>query len=142
MQNLLRRGQGGRRIRRANHADGDGVAVIPALAYFGGLFLAVIFQPRKQNIQAVGKATADMRLSRQDWINLQMIFAPILRTLFLLVTPKEAIGCGPITALFAIKQILTGNACRTENLPFFFQLVQNSAGDAGPAGWWAMISGP
>ncbi len=39
--------------------------------------------------------TEDMRLTGEDWLHLIMIFGPILLILFLLVTPKEAIGCGP-----------------------------------------------
>ena len=60
-------------------------AVIPALAYFGCLFLSVVFQARKQGIQAVGELTADMKLTRDDWIHLIMIVAPILLILFLLI---------------------------------------------------------
>ncbi len=114
-------------------------AVIPAIAYFSCLFMTVIFQARKQGIEAVGDKTPDMMLTRQDKLNLVMIFAPILMILFLLVTPKEAIGCGPIAALMGIETIVQGDSCRAPNLPFFFQLVQNSAGDAGSAGWWAVM---
>lgn len=114
-------------------------AILPAAAYFGVLFLTVVFQARKQGIQPVGEKTPDMLLSRQDILNLVMIFAPILLILFLLITPKEAIGCGPIAALMGIETIVTGEACRAPDLPFMFQLVQNSAGDAGSAGWWACI---
>ncbi|AXS42005.1 TRAP transporter fused permease subunit [Breoghania sp. L-A4] len=112
-------------------------AVIPALAYFGCLFLSVVFQARKQGIQAVGDVSDDMRLTGADWLHLVMIVAPILLILFLLVTPKEAIGCGPIAALLGVETIIQNGACRTETLPWLFQLVQNSAGDAGSAGWWA-----
>ena len=114
-------------------------AIIPALAYFGCLFLTVVFQARKQGIEPVGAATEDMRLSRQDWLNLVMIFAPILLILVLLVTPKEAVGCGAFGALFGVTQIFENGNCRAEGLPFLFQLIQNSAGDAGSAGWWAVI---
>ncbi|MAM59921.1 MAG: C4-dicarboxylate ABC transporter [Maritimibacter sp.] len=114
-------------------------AIIPAAAYFGVLFLTVVFQARKQGIEAVGEKTPDMLLDRQDYLNLVMIFAPILLILFLLVTPKEAIGCGPLAAFMGIETIVTGDACRAPDLPFFFKMVQNSAGDAGSAGWWAVI---
>ncbi|WP_346891811.1 TRAP transporter fused permease subunit [uncultured Roseibium sp.] len=112
-------------------------AVIPALAYFGCLFLSVIFQARKQGIQAVGELTQDMKLTREDWLHLTMIVAPILLILFLLVTPKEAIGCGPIASLVGIDTIVQNGTCRATHLPWLFLLVQNSAGDAGSAGWWA-----
>ncbi|UOA29189.1 TRAP transporter fused permease subunit [Pseudosulfitobacter sp. DSM 107133] len=114
-------------------------AIIPSVAYFGCLFLTVVFQARKQKIEAVGDKTPDMMLNRQDLLNLVMIFGPILLILFLLVTPKEAIGCGPVAALFNIQTIATDTTCRAVDLPFLFQLVQNSAGDAGSAGWWAVF---
>jgi TRAP transporter 4TM/12TM fusion protein len=114
-------------------------AIIPAAAYFGVLFLTVVFQARKQGIEPVGEKTPDMLLNRQDYLNLVMIFAPILLILFLLVTPKEAIGCGPFAALLGIETIVAGDTCRAPDLPFFFKLVQNSAGDAGSAGWWAVM---
>jgi TRAP transporter 4TM/12TM fusion protein len=114
-------------------------AAIPAIAYFGALFLSAIFQSRKQGIEAIGEITADMRLNRDDKINLIMIFGPILLILFLLLTPKEAIGCGPISALFGVERIIEAGACRVETLPFLLQLLQNSAGDAGSAGWWAVM---
>lgn len=114
-------------------------ASLPALAYFGCLFLTVVFQARKQNIQAVGSEISDdMRLTREDMVNLIMIFAPILLILVLLITPKEAIGCGPLSGLWGVTQTMTANGCRATDLPWLLQLIQNSVGDAGSAGWWAM----
>jgi TRAP transporter 4TM/12TM fusion protein len=113
-------------------------ALIPALAYFGCLFLTVVFQARKQGIEPVGEATQDMRITREDMLHLVMILGPILLILFLLVTPKEAIGCGPISALIGIETVVTGQSCRAADLPFLLQIVQNSAGDASSAGWWAV----
>jgi TRAP transporter 4TM/12TM fusion protein len=112
-------------------------AALPALAYFGALFLTVVFQARKQGIQAVGEASDDMRLTREDKIHLLMIFAPILLILGLLLTPKEAVGCGPLAGLWGVTQIITETGCRAENLPWLLELIQNSVGDAGSAGWWA-----
>ena len=45
-------------------------AALPALAYFGALFLTVVFQARKLKIEAYGEITEDMLLSREDKINL------------------------------------------------------------------------
>ena len=114
-------------------------AIIPAIAYFGCLFLSVVFQARKQGITAIRELTDDMILDRQDKINLVMIFAPIALILVLLLTPKEQVGCGFIGSLFGVVQPLQGGACTADSLPWFFLLVQNSAGDAGSAGWWACI---
>jgi TRAP transporter 4TM/12TM fusion protein len=112
-------------------------AIIPSLAYFGCLFLSVVFQARKQNIELAGEVTDAMRLTGEDRLHFLMIVAPILLILFLLITPKEAIGCGPIAALMGIETVVLDGACRASDLPWLFKLVQNSAGDAGSAGWWA-----
>jgi TRAP transporter 4TM/12TM fusion protein len=110
-------------------------AILPAIAYFGCLFLTVVFQARKQGIQAIGEITEDMRLTRQDRLNLLMIFGPILLILILLLTPKEALSCGLVARLLGVET----EGCLGADLPWLLQLVQNSAGDAGSAGWWAVI---
>ncbi len=114
-------------------------AAIPAVAYFVCLFLSAVFQSRKQGLEAIGEITEDMILSRADKLNLVMIFAPILLILFLLLTPKEAVGCGIFGSLFGVQQTITDGACLATDLPWFFELLQNSAGDAGSAGWWAVF---
>ena len=114
-------------------------ATIPAIAYFFCMFLSAVFQSRKQGIEAIGVVTEDMVLSRTDKFNLVMIFGPILLILFLLLTPKEAIGCGFIASLLGVETSGNGASCLATDLPWFLQLVQNSAGDAGSAGWWAVF---
>lgn len=113
-------------------------ASLPALAYFGCLFLTVVFEARRMGLEAVGDATEDMRLTGADRLNLLMIFLPILLILVLLLTPKEAIGCGPLSGLWGVTQVISENGCRADGLPWLLELVQNSAGDAGSAGWWAV----
>ena len=114
-------------------------AAIPAVAYFFCMFLSAVFQSRKQGIEAIGEVTEDMLLSREDKFNLVMIFGPILLILFLLLTPKEAIGCGFFASLFGVQTTGVGDSCLATDLPWFLELVQNSAGDAGSAGWWAVF---
>jgi len=112
-------------------------AAIPAIAYFFCLFLSAMFQSRKQGISAMGELTEDMHLSRTDYLHLCQIFLPILLILILLLTPKDGVGCGPLGWLFGVDRIINGDNCQATNLPWFFKLVQNSAGDAGATGWWA-----
>ena len=114
-------------------------AVIPALAYFFCLFLSVIFQARKQGIHAIGELTDDMRLDRQDILNLIMIFGPILLILTLLLTTKEAVGCGMLGGLFGAERSFTDGVCQVQSLSWYQKVIQNAAGDAGSAGWWAVI---
>lgn len=114
-------------------------ALIPAIAYFLCLFLTVVFQARRQNIQAVGAFTEDMHMSRQDILNLVMIFAPIVLITTLLLTPKESIGCGLVGTLLGTERTITDAGCMARDLPWVLQLLQNAAGDVGGAGWWAVI---
>ena len=114
-------------------------AAIPALFYFFCLFLSVIFQARKQKIKAVGELTDDMLLDRNDWLQLLQIFAPVLLVLMLLLTPKDAIGCSWFSIMMGGVVELSGDSCRVISLPWLVQLLQNSAGDASAAGWWAVM---
>ena len=115
-------------------------AAIPAVAYFACLFLSVVFQARRQGIEAIGEKTPDMVLTRRDWTNLVMIFGPILLILFLLLTPKEAVGCGLVAGwMGAVQTFGPDGACSANDLPWLLDVVRNSAGDAGSAGWWAVM---
>ncbi|MEM8579793.1 MAG: TRAP transporter large permease subunit, partial [Pseudomonadota bacterium] len=114
-------------------------AIIPAVAYFLCLFLSAVFQSRKQGITAIGKITDDMVLQRQDYLNLMMIFGPILLILALLLTQKDAVGCGLLGGLFGAERIVSDAGCQVQSLSWFQQTIQNSAGSAGAAGWWAVM---
>ena len=114
-------------------------AIIPAVAYFFCLFLSAVFQSRKQNIRAIGEITEDMILDRQDYLNLMMIFGPILLILMLLITPKDAVGCGLLGGVFGADRVFTEAGCQVQSLSWFQQAVQNAAGSAGAAGWWAVM---
>ena len=113
-------------------------AAIPAVAYFLCLFLSAIFQSRKQKIEAFGGMTPEMHLSRQDLYNLLMIFGPILVILFLLLTSKENVGCGWFDGLLGAERVFADGTCKVTELPWFLKTMQNAAGDAGSAGWWAV----
>ena len=114
-------------------------AAIPALLYFFCLFLSGVFQSRKPNIPAVGALTAEMRLSRQAKANLLMIALPILLIPVRLLAPQEAVGCGPLGWLLGAQTNDASGSCIATDLPWILQLAQNSAGDAGSAGWWSVV---
>jgi TRAP transporter 4TM/12TM fusion protein len=108
-------------------------AFLPALAYFLSLFLVVVFEARRTNLQVVGDLTKEQKLTRQDWINLLMIAGPILLILVLLLTKKDDVGTGLLGWVF-------GYAPGTgEALPWFLKVFQNAAGDPDSAGFWAVI---
>lgn len=114
-------------------------AIIPAVAYFFCMFLSVMFQSRKQGIEAVGEIAPEMRLTRSDTIHLLQIALPLLLIIVLLLLPKDAIGCDPISRFLGATTVVIGTSCRAENLPWIMELLQNSAGDAGSVGWWAAV---
>lgn len=114
-------------------------AIIPALAYFLCMFLSVVFQARKQGIVAIGEVTEEMRLNKQDLLNLVMIFGPILLILFMLISTKETIGCGIFGTILGAERTIIDGTCRVTDLPWIMEVWQNAAGDAGSAGWWAVI---
>ena len=108
-------------------------AFLPALAYFLSLFLVVVFEARRSNLQVVGQLTERQRLTRKDWINLLMIAGPILLILVLLLTKKDAVGTGFLGWIFGY------TAGSGESLPWVLKLFQNAAGDPDSAGFWAVI---
>ena len=114
-------------------------AVIPAAAYFFCLFLSAVFQSRKQGISAIGDLTEDMWLERQDLLNLVMIFGPILLILSLLLTPKDAVGCGLLGGLLGAERSFVDGVCQVQSLSWIQVAIQNAAGAAGAAGWWAVM---
>jgi len=114
-------------------------AIIPALAYFFCLFLSAVFQSRKQKIEAIGDLTEDMILNRQDYLNLLMVFGPILVILALLLISKDAVGCGLFGGILGAERSFVDGDCSVQSLSWFLLAVQNASGSAGAAGWWAVM---
>lgn len=99
-------------------------AFIPAMAFFFSIFLAVLFQARREKVAAMREVPEDLVMERQDWLNLIIIFLPILTILFLLLGNKDAFGQSLVAGLLPAG--LT-------------QTIVNATGDAVSAGWWAVI---
>ena len=59
--------------------------------------------------------------------------------LVLLLTPKDAVGCGWISLALGAVVEMNGDVCKVVSLPWIIELFQNAAGDASAAGWWAVI---
>jgi len=98
-------------------------AFLPALCFFFSIFLAVMFQARRENVQAMRDIPDDLVMERQDWMNLIIIFVPIMTILFLLLGNKDTISAGWLAS------ILPGGLTQT---------IVNATGDAVSAGWWAV----
>jgi TRAP transporter 4TM/12TM fusion protein len=98
-------------------------AFIPAIAFFFSIFLAVMFQARRERVEPMRTIPDDLIMVRQDWRNLWIIFLPILVILVLLLGNKDAIGESWIA--FALPDLVV-------------QTIVNATGDAVSAGWWAV----
>ena len=108
-------------------------AFIPAVAYFFSLFLMVVFESRRMNIEAVKDLSEDQKLTWEDGKNLVMIAGPILVILILLLSTKDSVATGFSAFIFGYDQA-TGEA-----MPWFLKTYQNAAGSPGSAGFWAVI---
>ncbi len=98
-------------------------AFLPAMFFFFSIFLAVVFQARREKVEPMRDIPDDLLMNKQDWLNLIIIFVPIMTILFLLLGNKDALG-GSFLA-----SILPTGVIRT---------ITNSTGDAVSAGWWAV----
>jgi len=98
-------------------------AFLPAMFFFFSIFLAVMFQARRERVEAMREVPEDLIMERQDWLNLIIIIVPILTILVLLLGNKDDIGGG------LLAMILPEGVIRT---------ITNSTGDAVSAGWWAV----
>ncbi|MFC6673446.1 TRAP transporter permease [Marinobacterium aestuariivivens] len=74
--------------------------LIPALAYYASLFLAVYFEARKLGVEANDQEMPEP-ITRQDWINLSLIVAPLAIIVTLLIQGASPAGAS-ITAIFAL----------------------------------------
>jgi TRAP transporter 4TM/12TM fusion protein len=108
-------------------------AFIPAVAYFFSLFLMVVFESRRMNIEAVKELSEDQKLTREDYKNLVMIAGPILVILILLLSTKDSVATGFSAFIFGYDQ------SSGEAMPWLLKNYQNSAGSPGSAGFWAVI---
>jgi TRAP transporter 4TM/12TM fusion protein len=100
-------------------------AFLPAMAFFFSIFLAVIFQARREKVVAMREIPDDLIMERQDWANLIIIFVPIATILFLLLGNKDTVTHGVLGWILGPDSVL-------------LRTIQNATGDAISAGWWAV----
>ncbi|MBY6151780.1 TRAP transporter fused permease subunit [Vannielia litorea] len=98
-------------------------AFLPAMAFFFSIFLAVMFQARREKVEAMRDIPEDLVMERHDWTNLIIIFLPILTILFLLLGNKDSFSEGILASILP-RPVL--------------QTIVNATGDAVSAGWWAV----
>lgn len=76
--------------------------VIPALAYYASLFLAVYFEAQKLDIQVSEDDTGVPAPKAQDWVNMLLVFGPIFIIVWLLVSGLSAAGASIAAILLLI----------------------------------------
>ncbi|MEM1363864.1 MAG: TRAP transporter fused permease subunit [Pseudomonadota bacterium] len=76
--------------------------VIPALAYYLSLFLAVFFEAQKLNIQVSDDDIGVPAPKGQDWLNMVLVFGPIGIIVWLLVSGLSAAGASIAAILLLI----------------------------------------
>jgi len=76
--------------------------VIPAIAYYLSLFLAVFFEAQKLDIKVTGDDVGVPAPTGQDWLNMVLVFGPIAIIVYLLVSGLSAAGASIAAILLLI----------------------------------------
>nr|WP_325250276.1 TRAP transporter fused permease subunit [Amylibacter sp.] len=113
-------------------------AFLPAMCFFFSIFLAVMFQARREKVEAMREVPDDLVMYRQDWVNLIIIFLPILTILLLLLGNKDAVGAGPMGWILGAETELRDGVRVVTERSGVLQTIVNATGDATSAGWWAV----
>ncbi|WP_028672717.1 TRAP transporter permease [Saccharospirillum impatiens] len=66
--------------------------MIPAIAYYTSLFLAVYFEAKKLGLNAEPEGEVPEPIDRQDWINLLLLLAPLATIVWLLIEGLSPAG--------------------------------------------------
>jgi TRAP transporter 4TM/12TM fusion protein len=66
--------------------------MIPAIAYYTSLFLAVYFEAKKLGLNAEPEGELPEPIDRQDWINLLLLLAPLATIVWLLIEGLSPAG--------------------------------------------------
>lgn len=74
---------------------------IPAVAYYLSLFLSVYFESQKLKIEVTDDDITLPSPTKQDWINMLLVFGPIAIIVYLLVSGLSAAGAS-IAAIFTL----------------------------------------
>ncbi|MBM7070421.1 TRAP transporter fused permease subunit [Actibacterium sp. 188UL27-1] len=76
-------------------------AIIPAIAYYASLFLAVYFQAGKIKLKTCQDDAADLEVAPQDYINLILVVLPLALIVWLLINGYSPAGAS-ISALLVL----------------------------------------
>jgi TRAP transporter 4TM/12TM fusion protein len=81
--------------------------LVPSIAYYASLFLMILFESRRLDIKADASSAGVEQPTRQDFLNLLLVFGPLVLIVVLLVTGMSASGASiaAIALLFPLSFI-------------------------------------
>ncbi|MEZ5703807.1 MAG: TRAP transporter fused permease subunit, partial [Burkholderiaceae bacterium] len=66
--------------------------LVPAIAYYGSLFMMILFESRRLGIRADASSAGVAPPSRQDYLNMLLVFGPLVLIVVMLVAGMSASG--------------------------------------------------
>lgn len=100
--------------------------MIPAIAYYASLFLAVYFEAKKLGLNAEPEGDLPEPIERQDWINLLLLLAPLGTIVWLLIEGLSPAGASISAILLLLVLSFLNPAVRRQPL-----LLLTSLADGG-----------
>lgn len=81
--------------------------LVPTLAYYGGLFAIIVFESRRLGVRADASGQGVEPPSPQDWVNLVLVFGPLVLIVAALVAGLSASGAAiaAIALLFPLSLV-------------------------------------
>ncbi|MCC6006570.1 MAG: TRAP transporter fused permease subunit [Rhodobacteraceae bacterium] len=102
-------------------------ALIPALLYFLCLFMSVSFEARRLGIEPIGELPPEALMTRQDWLNLVIVFGPLAIIIAVLATEAFSVTAAGIFALLALMPLSFLDAEVRRRPAILFEALCNGA---------------
>lgn len=77
-------------------------AIIPALLYYYCLFMSAQIEASRLGIQPIGDLPDELKMQRQDWLNLCIIFVPLLIIILILASEAFTVAAAGIFGILAL----------------------------------------
>lgn len=77
-------------------------AIIPAILYYFCLFMSVSVEARKLGIEPLGRMPDELRMTRQDYLNLLIVFVPIGIIVAVLISGAFTVTAAGVFAVLAL----------------------------------------
>jgi TRAP transporter 4TM/12TM fusion protein len=77
-------------------------AIIPALLYYYCLFMSAQIEASRLGIKPIGELPDELRMQRQDWLNLLIIFGPLLLIVFVLASEAFTVAAAGIFGIIVL----------------------------------------